>query len=97
MKSREKILFSLDERAMVITSGRDAACCIGGKRGANTVFHWVISQDSVSFCSSMGCPGAKLPEIAQKMPFPSEFGLSRSQHSAIFGAGTVQIRFFFRF
>jgi len=97
MKLWEEIPFSLDEREVVITSAGDAACCIGGKSEMSTVFRCIISQDSVSFCSSMDYPGAKLPEIAQKMPFPSEFGLSRSQHSAIFGAGTVQIRLFIRF
>ena len=53
MKLWEEIPFSLDEREVVITSAGDAACCIGGKSEMSTVFRCIISQDSVSFCSSM--------------------------------------------
>lgn len=81
----------------MITRAGDAACCIGGKRGANTVFPWVKLQGPVSFCSSIGCPGEKTAGIETKMPYPSEFDLLRRQNFAILAQGRSKYDFFFVF
>ena len=69
MKFKEKIPFPLTKREVVITSVRDAASCTGGKRGNNTVFRFVILQESVIFYTSMVCLIAQSSEIATKCHF----------------------------